>query len=151
MKNRYFIVAGLLSIALGVGFLTSCDNGSSGGDSGGGDGMGEITISSLPAGFKNGKIAHSSITGTHETLTDYKLIGGQWVSGNLDNTGSTTIEGTSVTVPVRGIKGGSSYEFTDGEYSVSLTVTGADNNSLNRRYTLNVTFSGSKGTVDYKP
>ncbi|MDR2535599.1 MAG: hypothetical protein LBD29_06155 [Treponema sp.] len=152
MKNKYFIMAGLFSIALAVGCLSSCDNSGddSGGGNGGGNGMGTVTISGLPAGFNNGKINHNQFNGTHTTLVAYTLNAGQMTSGVLDNTGSSSYSNGSIVISVQGINGGTSYGFTNGTYNITFTVNNADNNTFNKQFVnVPVNFSGSAGTVAY--
>jgi hypothetical protein len=103
--------------------------------------MGSITITGIKAGLNGVTIVHNTVSGTHKVLNDYKFQGGELSGTVFDGSGTATITSGSVTIPVRGIKGGSSYEFTDGDYSLSLTVNATVYNNLTVR------FSGSKGTA----
>jgi hypothetical protein len=149
MKKQKVVFTVILSIllVLGLGF-TGCQTDD---DSGGDDavpGIGSITITGIKAGLEGAKIVYSTVAGTHQTLQDFTVVGGVLSGTTFDRTGSATISGGRVTIPVRGVKGGASYEFTNGVYNVQLTVSGADVAADNRVYNnLSVTFSGSAGTL----
>jgi hypothetical protein len=150
MKKGKFLM-GILGILLVFGLvLAGCGDGAGGG---GGDstttatGVGSITITGIKAGLNDAKIVHNTVSGTHDTLGDFKFEGGELSGAVLDRSGSSTISGGKVTIPVRGIKGGSSYEFTDGKYTFKLTVSGATTVADNKEYNLEVNFSGSTGTA----
>jgi hypothetical protein len=151
MKLSKTFFTGILALTLVFTlFFSACksddDDGGSGG--GGSPGTGTITISGIKAGFLDGgKILHSTVSGVHDQLNDFRLVGGVLSGASFDSSGSTTINSNTITIPVRGQKGGSSYEFTDGSYTVILTVNGVTGDAtLNGNYTLKVNFSGSSGT-----
>ncbi|MDR2398724.1 MAG: hypothetical protein LBD74_08210 [Spirochaetaceae bacterium] len=106
----------VLFFGFAVLIVAACDSGDDDSSSGGGSdpGIGSVTISNLKLGFDNGVIVHSTVRGTSEALSDFTLEGGVLSGGKFDNSGKATISGGSVTIPVRGKKAGSSYEFTDG-------------------------------------
>jgi hypothetical protein len=151
MKKSALFLTGISGILLVFGLvLAGCPTDAGGGGGGGNDtptGVGSITITGIKAGLNDAKIVHNTVSGTHDTLGDFKVEGGQLSGAVLDRSGSSTVSGGNVTIPVRGIKGGSSYEFTDGKYSLKLTVSGATTAADNKEYTLDVTFSGSTGTA----
>lgn len=140
----------IVCAALAIGLvLTGCptEDDDSGGGGGNADGMGSITITGIKSGLNGAKIVHSTVSGAHQTLNAFTIAGGQMSGSSLDNTGSATISSGSVTIPVRGIEGGTSYRFTDGIYVVQLTISNADDPADDRQYNLTANFSGGKSTV----
>jgi hypothetical protein len=148
MKKRKVVFTVILSILLVLGLgLTGCQTDD---DSGGDDavpGVGSITITGIKAGLDDAKIVYNTVGGTHQTLNDFTIMGGVLSGTTFDRTGNATIGSGRVTIPVRGVKGGASYEFTNGVYNVQLTVSGATTAGDNRQYNLTVNFSGSTGTA----
>jgi hypothetical protein len=148
MKKRKVVFTVTLGILLVLGLaLAGCqtEDDSGGGDAGG-EGAGSITITGIKDGLNDATIAYNSVDGTHQTLNDYKVKGGVVSGTGFDTTGRVTIKGGQVTIPVRGIKGGSAYEFTNGVYNVQLTVSGSTDAADNKQYNITVNFSGSTGT-----
>jgi hypothetical protein len=151
MKNkRFFGMIVCMALAIGL-VLTGCpteDSGSSGGGGGNANGMGSITITGMKAGLNTANIVHSTVSGTHKDFANFSIEGGTMSGATFDKTGSDTISGGSVTIPVRGKNASQgSFEFKDGTYTVLLTVSGATANPAdNKQYTVDVTFSGAKGT-----
>ena len=146
-NRTYYSIPVTFNGTAGTVTLAGYDDSSPGG--GADDGMGTITISNLPERFTNGKIAHTSVTGTHDSLSDYILVGGQMLNSTFDDTGSSQVTGTSITIPVRGIKGGTSYEFTNGTYRINFTVTYADKDDAIGVQGLPVMFNGTAGTFSW--
>lgn len=146
MRKKVFLT-GMFSLLLAFVMLVSACKSDDDDSSNSGTGMGTITITGMKAGLENAKIVHNTVIGSHQTLTSYTIAGGQMSNGAFDNSGSTTISNGSVTIPVRGVNNNASYEFTNGVYSVQLTVSDANATADNRQYNLSVTFSGSSGTA----
>jgi hypothetical protein len=149
MRKKVFLT-GMFSLLLAFVMLVSAcksdDDDSSSSNNNSGTGIGSITISGIKAGLNGATILHNSVTGTHQTLQAYTLAGGEMSGATFDNSGSTTISGGSVTIPVRGVNNNASYEFTNGGYTVNLRVSGATSAADDGPYTLTVNFSGSNGT-----
>jgi hypothetical protein len=147
VKKRKFVFTVILGILLIVGLgLAGCQTeDDSGGDSGA-PGVGSITITGIKAGLNDTRIVYNTVNGEHQVLGDYTIMGGTLIGTTFDRTGNATINNGQVTIPIRGVKGGSSYEFTNGVYDVQVTVSGSTVAADNRVYNLTVTFNGATGT-----
>lgn len=152
MRKKVFL-AGIISLGLIFALVFSAcksDDDSSGGNSdtnnaGSSNGIGSITITGLKAGLNGARIAHNTVTGSHQTL-GYTLVGGVWSGVVLDTSGFSTIQNGSVTISVQG-SAGTTYGFTNGRYNVNFTISNAtdtadDGNIQN----FAITFNGSSGT-----
>ena len=152
MRKKVFLT-GIISLALIFALVFSAcksdDDNNSGNQSGGGTGVGSITITGIKAGLNSARIVHSTVSGTHNDFqASYSLAGGVVSNGVFDSSGSSTIGNGTVNIPVRGtFSNTATYEFKDGIYTVTLTVSSATDQTLDGQYTISVTFNGSNGTA----